>query len=87
MGRSIVMKISCSSTYTILLRNLESKGMNGKALRRFAKDLMFSFTMNPAMERSEINKRLHVLGWDDIDIDYRTWELAKASFDLQNEGT
>ena len=80
------MQASRTSIYSLLLRNLEAKGVNREVVQRIAKDLMLSFAINPSMERAEMSKRLHALGWDDIDLDYRTWELAKASFDMQDEG-
>lgn len=69
----------------ILLQNLESKGFNQKASKRIVKDLMLNFSMNPLIDFTEMNSKLQVLGWDDIELDYRMWELAKASFEMQKE--
>jgi hypothetical protein len=32
---------------------------------------------------SQVNKRLHYLGWDDVDLDYHTLELALACFEIE----
>ncbi len=67
----------------VLIKHLESKGLEGNALLRMIKDMMLAFSMNPLINSHEINNRLQVLGWDDIELDYRTWELAKESFERQ----
>jgi len=69
----------------ILLSNLESKGLNEKSVTRVFKDLMLAFSMDPMMERPQMSNRLQVLGWGEIELDYRTWELAKASFEMLQE--
>lgn len=69
----------------ILLSNLESKGLNEKSVTRVFKDLMLAFSMNPMIDRPQMSNRLQVLGWGEIELDYRTWELAKVSFEMLQE--
>ena len=35
------------------------------------------------MNYSQVNKRLHYLGWEDFDLDYHTLELAIACFEAE----
>ncbi len=34
------------------------------------------------MSLSQVNNRLHSLGWNDIDLDYHTFQLAKECFEI-----
>jgi len=43
-----------------------------------------SFLIDPDMNHSQINKRLHYLGWNDFDLDYHTLELAIACFEIED---
>ena len=64
-----------------LLNELQGKGINDEAIPRFIKDLAYSYEIDPSYSLSEINERLHYLGWDDIELDYHTLQLAIASFE------
>ena len=37
--------------------------------------------VSPGTNVVQVNDRLHSLGWDDIELDYRTYELATACFE------
>ena len=41
------------------------------------KDLANSLVLNPDMNFSQVNERLKYMGWDDVELDYRTFELAR----------
>lgn len=41
------------------------------------KDLANSFFLDSDMNFLQATKRLHYLGWDDIELDYHTFQLAK----------
>ena len=65
----------------ILILELERKGIENRIIPRFIKDLCHSFLTDPSLSLSEVNERLHLLGWEDIDLDYHTLQLAIASFE------
>ena len=64
-----------------LISELQEKGINNEVIPRFIKDLAHSYEIDPSFGLLEINDRLHYLGWDDIDLDYHTLQLAIASFE------
>jgi len=39
------------------------------------------FYLNPNMSLSQVNERLHYLGWNDIELDYHTYQLAIECLD------
>ncbi len=45
------------------------------------KALAVFFYINPNMSLSQVNERLHFLGWNDIELDYHTHQLAIECFD------
>ena len=64
-----------------LINELHEKGINNETIPRFIKDLAYSYQIDPSFGLLEINDRLHYLGWEDIDLDYHTLQLAIASFE------
>ena len=64
-----------------LINELQEKGINDAIIPRFIKDIAFSYEIDPSFSLTEINDRLHYLGWDDIELDYHTLQLAIASFE------
>jgi len=65
----------------ILIHELERKGIEIRIIPRFIKDLCHSFLADPSISLTEVNERLHLLGWEDVDLDYHTLQLAIASFE------
>jgi hypothetical protein len=65
----------------ILILELERKGIENRIIPRFIKDLCHSFLTDPTISLTEVNERLHLLGWEDVDLDYHTLQLAIASFE------
>jgi hypothetical protein len=65
----------------LLIHELERKGIEYRIIPRFIKDLCNSYRTDPSISLSEVNERLHLLGWEDIDLDYHTLQLAIASFE------
>jgi hypothetical protein len=67
----------------ILIKRLENKGIGISIIPCFIRDLANSFVVNPNFNYSQINKRLHDLGWNDFDLDYHTLELFIACFEIE----
>ena len=64
-----------------LINELKGKGIENNIIPRFIKDLAHSFQIDPSVSLSDVNDRLHFLGWEDIELDYHTLQLAIASFE------
>ncbi len=65
----------------ILLARLEKKGMDLSLIPGFIRNLGNAILVNPETTLTQVSNRLHMLGWDDFDLDYRTLELATACFE------
>jgi len=65
----------------ILMQRLTTKGISSNTIPKFMKDLTDTVSVNPQMNLGEINRRLHLLGWYDFEVDEHTLQLilAKAS--------
>ena len=64
-----------------LFNELKRKGMNNEIIPRFIKDVDYSFQIDPSVSLSDVNDRLHFLGWEDVELDYHTLQLAIASLE------
>ena len=64
-----------------LINELRGKGIENNLIPRFIKDLAYSFQIDLSISLSDVNDRLHFLGWDDVELDYHTLQLAIASFE------
>lgn len=47
----------------------------------FIRDLTNALLVNPHSNHLHLTEQLHLLGWDDLDLDYRTFEIATACFE------
>ena len=65
----------------ILINELKGKGIENNIIPRFIKDLTYSFQIDPSVSLSDVNDHLHFLGWEDVELDYHTLQLAIASFE------
>ena len=65
----------------ILISELKGKGIESPTIPRFIKDLAYFFQIDPYVSLSDVNDRLHFLGWEDVELDYHTLQLAIASYE------
>jgi hypothetical protein len=63
----------------ILLQRLTVKGIAPNTIPRFIKDLTYTLAIDPQMNLGEINRRLHLLGWYDFEVDEHTLQLVLAT--------
>ena len=64
-----------------LINELEGKGIDSNMIPRFIKDLAYYFQIDSSVSLSDVNDRPHFLGWEDVELDYHTLQLAIASFE------
>ena len=75
------MEMQQTDIEKILLQELEKKGIELGMAPRFIKDIINAFLEDPYLSISQINDYLHNLGWISFNLDYRTYELARAYFE------
>jgi len=68
----------------ILFQRLEKNGVDFNFMPGFIRSLVNSCSNDPEMNLSQINRQLHYLGWNGIELDYHTLQLAIAC--LEDEG-
>ena len=63
----------------ILLQRLSMKGIAPGFMPRFIKDLTYTLAIDAQMNLGEINRRLQLLGWYDVEVDEHTIQLILAT--------
>ena len=64
------------------MKQLERKGIAESSIPLFIKDMVNAVYVNSSLEGiSQINDHLRLLGWTDFELDYHTFQLAKACFE------
>ncbi len=74
----------------IMISRLEKKGVELDIIPGFIRDLVNTISIDHQTNLQELNKKLHLLGWDDFELDEYTLELIIASFEtgsLSKRGT
>jgi hypothetical protein len=66
-----------------LIKELKKIGIEYRTRPRFIKDLIYSFQTDPLITLSDVNERLQLLGWEGVELDYHTLQLAIASFERE----
>jgi hypothetical protein len=66
-----------------LMSRLEKKGLGKSTIPGFIWSLKRCLLDNPDMNLLQANQRLHFLGWNDVDLDYHTLQLAIANFEAE----
>ena len=67
----------------ILIKRLEEKGIEPNTLPGFVRDLANTILLSPDVNLLQVNERLHLLGWDSVEMDYHTLQLAIACFEAE----
>ena len=71
--------MSASQLAEAIEKHFKAKGLAQGHIHPFLRDLLR--TIPDYKEAGQVNSRLRLLGWDDMNVDYRTLELAEAYFD------
>ena len=67
-----------------LISRLRALGIGRGLLPGLIRNLAAAHRIHPHLSLRQFNRRLHYLGWGDLDLDYHTWQLALAY--LESEG-
>lgn len=67
----------------ILIDRLEKKGLELGLIPVFIRALGNALLVNPHTSHLHLNEKLHLLGWDDLELDYRTFEVATACLEAE----
>ncbi len=66
-----------------LRERLEKQGIEPGVIPGFIRSLANTILVNPHMNLLQVNRRLHLLGWDNFELDYHTLQLAIACFEAE----
>jgi hypothetical protein len=67
----------------ILIQRLEKKGLKPTAIPRFLRIILLITSGNNDVGQEEMNRQLHLLGWDTFELDDRTLRLILASLEAE----
>ncbi|MDC3237107.1 hypothetical protein OAT93_00010 [bacterium] len=66
-----------------LTRRLIDNGVEASMIPGFIRSLVNACLITPDMSHYQANRRLKYLGWNDIEIDYHTFQLAVNSLEIK----
>ena len=66
----------------ILFKRLEKKGVGVNTIPLIFKDLSHIFSQYPHIDQTQANIHMRSLGWDNLDLDYHTFQLVVACLEL-----
>ena len=72
-----------------LIRRLENMGMEAGIIPGFIRNLGNIILFNSSLSLFQINKQMKLLGWNGVELDYHTLQLAVACFEdkaMKNSG-
>jgi hypothetical protein len=67
----------------LLVQRLTVKGLEKNLIPGFLRCLVNSIDVEQGTNFTLINKHMRSIGWDDIDLDYHTFELARNCLEAE----
>lgn len=67
----------------LLIHRLTGKGLEKNLIPGFLRCLANSIDVGQSTNFTSINKHMQHIGWDDIDLDYHTFELARDCLEAE----
>jgi len=67
----------------LLVQRLSHKALEKNLIPGFLRSLANSIDIGQNPNYTLINKHMRKIGWDDIDLDYRTFELARNCLEAE----
>ena len=68
----------------VMKTHLESEGIRPEIIPGFVRDLSNTICLDPHISLKELNIKLHLLGWDDFELDDYTLQLVIASVEEED---
>ena len=68
----------------LLIYRLANKGMDPNIIPSYLRSMKICLVNKPNMNPLQANEQLQFLGWNDIELDYHTMQLAKACFETED---
>lgn len=72
-----------NSITPMLNSRLKSIGLDGNNRVGFLRSLSQELTLRPEAQLAAVNRQLKYLGWQDVELDYHTLQLAVAHFEVE----
>jgi hypothetical protein len=66
-----------------LVHKLIESGIEPSLIPGFIRSLANAYLIDPQMSHGQANQRLKYLGWDDVELDYHTLQLAITSLETK----
>jgi hypothetical protein len=67
----------------LLHHRLKAIGLDPNNRTGFLRMLFRAITQSPGASLAAVNRRLQYLGWQDVELDYHTLQLAVAHFEVE----
>jgi len=68
----------------VLRKRLTSKGLGAIAIPAFIRNLSNTISDDSRMDLQQINRQIHLLGWDEFELDDYTLQLIIAHLESEN---
>jgi hypothetical protein len=68
-----------------LVDRLKALGLHRSLVPWLIRNLAAACRIDPNLNLTQFNRRLHYLGWRDLRLDYHTWQLALACLDNEED--
>jgi hypothetical protein len=76
-------EVAAHAVRTALVHRLTALGIHRGLVPWLIRNLAAAHRIDPHLNLVQFNRRLHYLGWDDLDLDYHTWQLALACLETE----
>ena len=67
----------------LLKRRLENKGLDAAMIPGYMRSLTNALEKKPHMTLNQVNRQMDYVGWRGVELDYRTWELTRATLESE----
>ncbi len=71
----------------LMIERLNGEGTEIAAIPAFIRDMVNSIVISPSISLSELNRRMLLMGWKDIDIDGYTLQFIVELFESDLDST
>ena len=75
---------SISNFKQMLVDCLEAKGFEKDTIPSFVRSMRICIDTDPKVNLLKVNRQLQFLGWNNIELDYHTLQIAIACFEAES---